>query len=1073
MQPTQPIRPFARLCLALAGFFLLAGLVSAQTTGTIEGRVLNADNGKYLGNARVTVAGTNLETLPDSLGQYRLSGVPAGSAQVKTFYTGLLSQDATVSVAAGQTVTRDINLSASVAAKEGEVLKLDAFKVAAAVEMDAASIAINEQRFAPTIKNVVSTDAFGDITEGNLGDFVKFLPGVTIDYVSPDARTISVRGLPANYTPVTLSGSRIASANSSAKGRTFELEQISINNAGRVEILKSRSPETAADALGGAVNLVPRSALEQSKPTLSYRAFVSANGDEKEFSKTRGPTNEASTKIKGGFDFVFINPVSKKFGYTIALLESNIYYPQHRSQPNYAPNSAVAIGPDASPSNPYLRSYQVQDGPKNNQRKSISGTVDLRLNKTDTLSVGGQWNYYNAFFGNRPVTYNVGGVAPLSFNDDFVNGALGAGSVVLGGTSFRRKYGYTYVADTAYAHNGPVWKYDAALSFSHATNHYHDAQDGHINPTLTLRGNPALPGASNPTVNYAGLRDGSYLRPTTITVLNNTGTAPINLADASNYNITSVSNSPLDSADAFKTARVNIKRDLGLSVPFGVKAGLLIQEETRDIKGDNPGAYTFVGPDRLPNTADDNAGLYNLSETQYSNGPYLFGTPQVPFPDVYKTYALFKAHPEYFAIGNAGNPIINPANGSSYFREVVSAAYVMADTRLVDNRLRLSGGVRFERTQDKGFGVLNNISALYQRDASGNFVRDAVTGRPVRQAQYVVPTVPAGSTDQALIAARDAVLVSAAKAQYQDRGDVRSKTYDGYYPSFDASYNVKPNVIARVAYARSLGRPDLGNIIPSTSLPDLSTGAIAITTINASLKPTQSNAYDVSLEYYFSKTGVFSVGAFRKDFTEFVGVSPAHVATLDELTALEIPDAATYVAAGATVATSINSGSARVTGIEFNYSQVLDIDFLPTWTRAFTVYANGQQMHLEGATLSDFSNFIQASGSWGVKYGAKRFSAQVNWNYRGRQRLTQSSITYKGLVHTDDGFFNYNKPRIYTDVNFNYRYNNKVGVFLNARNLTNVVQDNQNYGPASPSWSRTNRREEFGVQYTLGVKGSF
>ena len=49
----------------------------------------------------------------------------------------------------------------------------------------------------------------------------------------------------------------------------------------------------------------------------------------------------------------------------------------------------------------------------------------------------------------------------------------------------------------------------------------------------------------------------------------------------------------------------------------------------------------------------------------------------------------------------------------------------------------------------------------------------------------------------------------------------------------------------------------------------------------------------------------------------------------------------------------------------------------------------------------------------------------------------------------------------------------KIGVFLNARNLTNIAQDSQTYGPTSPSWSRTNQRQEFGVQYTLGLKGSF
>ena len=158
---------------------------------------------------------------------------------------------------------------------------------------------------------------------------------------------------------------------------------------------------------------------------------------------------------------------------------------------------------------------------------------------------------------------------------------------------------------------------------------------------------------------------------------------------------------------------------------------------------------------------------------------------------------------------------------------------------------------------------------------------------------------------------------------------------------------------------------------------------------------------------------------------------------------------------------------------------------LPAWTHNFTVYANGQQMHLMGSTLADFSNFIPASGSWGIKYGQKKFSAQVNWNYRGRQRLAQQSLTY-GVVtnpttgavtaapaRNTDGFYEYFKPRIYTDINFAYRYSEKVGVFLNARNLTNVAQDAQRYGPVSPSWSRTYRREEFGVQYTLGVKGTF
>ena len=64
--PALTSRSRAFTTLRLAGFVFLAGLfagnLSAQSagTGTIEGRVLNADNGRYLANAKVTVDSTNL-----------------------------------------------------------------------------------------------------------------------------------------------------------------------------------------------------------------------------------------------------------------------------------------------------------------------------------------------------------------------------------------------------------------------------------------------------------------------------------------------------------------------------------------------------------------------------------------------------------------------------------------------------------------------------------------------------------------------------------------------------------------------------------------------------------------------------------------------------------------------------------------------------------------------------------------------------------------------------------------------------------------------------------------------------
>ena len=1020
---------FAGLGRLWAVSTLLLASLAAQTagSGTIEGRVLNATNGSYLGNARVVVEGTSLQTFTDAAGRYRLDGVPAGTARVKIFYTGLPEQSVSISVSAGQSATRDVNLGgATDAAAGGEVLRLNAFTVAAQREMDAAAIAINEQRFAGGIKNVVNTDAFGDIAEGNIGDFVKFLPGVTIDYVSPDARTISVRGVAANYTPITIDGNPMASANSSSAGRTQELEQVSLNNASRIEVSKSRTPDVSANALGGSVNLVPRSAFERSKPSLNYRAFVSANGDEKELGKTRGPTNEASRKVKPGFDLTYTAPVTKNFGYTLTLLESNIFYPQHRDQVNWGPSTGAQVG--SSPEHPVLRSFQIQDGPKNNQRESVGTTLDWRFTPTDVLSANFQWAFYNASFSNRPVTYTLGNVAPVSFdaaNGTFFHGGLGAGSVNMA-TSFRHKYGYTYQPQVSWRHTGPIWRLDAGLSFSHATNHYHDYQDQHFeNAQFNLRGNPTANAINAATVNFDDLDKGSYLVPR-VTVLNNTGATSINLADPANYNVGTASTNPADSVDVFRTARFNARRDLNVSFPLAVKAGIQVTEQVRDIRKDNPGAMTFVGPDHAANTADDRVSLYDLTDPQYSNSAFLHGTPQVPVPDAYRFWKLYKEHPDYFTAPSGATLIQNMSTNNLWFKERISAAYLMGDGRLLNNRLRIVTGVRFEKTQDEAQGPTNN------------------------------PNAAKGITDP----------VAAAAARYGIRAARTTRTYEGYYPSLDLSYNIAPDLIARAATTRSIGRPDMGNIIPSIAVPDTSATSGTITVNNVGLDPTQTNAYDISLEYYFSKTGVFSVGAFRKDFSNFIG-SQSVPATLDVLNALSVPDAQLYANGNFTVATKFNIGDARLTGIEFNYSQVISAGFLPAWANNhFTVYANGQQMHLMGSTLADFSNFISSSGSWGVKYGQPKFSAQANFNYRGRQRAGAQTFA--------PGGYEYFKPRIYTDVNFEYRYSQRFGVFINARNLTNVAQDIQRYAPVvTPSWSRTYRREEFGVQYTLGVKGTF
>jgi iron complex outermembrane receptor protein len=167
------------LACALAGW-LVAGRSAAntQSTGTLEGRVCNAATGAALVNARVMIEGTTREAITDATGSFRLSDLPAGDARMAVTYIGMERETATVSVPAGGTAQREFELRLAGAPRPGEVVQLDAFNVVADREMSAQALAMNEQRHAPNIKNVVSIDEYGDRGGENIGEFLRFMPGV-------------------------------------------------------------------------------------------------------------------------------------------------------------------------------------------------------------------------------------------------------------------------------------------------------------------------------------------------------------------------------------------------------------------------------------------------------------------------------------------------------------------------------------------------------------------------------------------------------------------------------------------------------------------------------------------------------------------------------------------------------------------------------------------------------------------------------------------------------------------------------------------------------------------------------
>ena len=814
------------LITVLAGWLGLAAAPAQTTstsssiaveTGSVTGQVLNEITGAYVANARVTIAAHALETFTDDFGQYRLTRVPAGDVTVRVDYIGFPSLSRSVQVSPGRTAQQDSSRPIGATATTvpaGATVVLDAFTVAAQADMAASDVAVNEQRFSASIKNIVATDSFADIADGNVGEFAKFLPGVILNRNGSDGNTLSLGGVPPSGTPILMDGVGLASAASSNPSRQIEFENISINSFSRVEVNRSPMPDSPASAIGGSVNLVSKSAFERRRPLYSFKIYASFPQDDFSFKKQPGPFGEKSYWYQPNLEFSAIVPVSRRFGFTISGIDTRTVNNGPGTTQDWVPHqlaqSANYIA--TTPDKPYLARWRVQERPKLTRREQISGTADLRIGENSVLTFGMQYAFFNSNWWVRQLSFDVGRVA--SFGPDYTQGAAGTGFVQTVYDAVD-KHGTTYMPSIRFRHDGEVWEVQAGAAFSRASNYYRDIDKGYFqNSSAFYR---------NLTIRF---EDMGYDAPRVVDVRDAQGNVvdPYNL---SNYRLETVNGRWLSSSDVVRSAYANAKRDLGLVVPVVVKVGMDARSQTRDIRRPTS-TWNFVGADGLARTNDDNA--YQWYDPVYSQKDLLFG-PRMQWMNLAAIGDTFRQNPGYFpqTVAQEVAAYRSGITDSKAITETILAPYVRIDARLMNGRLLLAGGVRYERTEDDGIGPLIDPTAIYQRDVNGNIVRN--NGNPV----VIAPLAT----------------LAGSRLAYVERGAGTKVSYDGYFPSINATYGIRENLLARVSYGKSINRPDFGNILPSMNLPDTESTARTITLTNPNLKPWIADSFGVALEYYF------------------------------------------------------------------------------------------------------------------------------------------------------------------------------------------------------------------------------
>jgi hypothetical protein len=163
------IKRSGRIAVVMVGLLSAASAAWAQQ-GTIAGTVRDQRAGLPLAGAAVSVIGSAHNVVTDANGRFLLLNVPSGEQRLAVEYLGYGETTRRVTVLDGGTVS-------VVFALEVQAVRGDEILVTGTRQGQAR--ALQQQRSAVNVTNIVAADQIGRFPDANIGDALKRIPGVT------------------------------------------------------------------------------------------------------------------------------------------------------------------------------------------------------------------------------------------------------------------------------------------------------------------------------------------------------------------------------------------------------------------------------------------------------------------------------------------------------------------------------------------------------------------------------------------------------------------------------------------------------------------------------------------------------------------------------------------------------------------------------------------------------------------------------------------------------------------------------------------------------------------------------
>ncbi len=779
--------------------------------------------------------------------------------------------------------------------------------------------AIASEQVAPNIISVVTDADIERLPDVNAAEALRRVPGISLWTDTGEGRFVAIRGLDSDLNSTTFEGIRLLPTNPATifgGGRAVALDVIPAGLVGSMTVTKTNKPEQDAEALGGTVDIEPKTL------PAGRDAFTELRVGTGYETQPKTPITDVSATTgarfgSGGSDN------SKPF--TIVVTAS--VYNDARGINDVEPALNGATNTDLS-----LAGYDQRYYRYHRFRHAFGGELGYSPDSGD--------RYTLSYFYTGYIEKKLDNILTTNFDDNY--------------TTTDNKIFTDTISDGAY---------QRAL-----VNH----QERLTDQILIFSGENTLGGAlldykaAHMTGEYRVLKDATTtfnsVGSGTVTY-NNAGDYPVIVSatgpdktNPANYVYGGVSSSlPLN-----KTSEDTFLADLSVPVTFipvgkdSVKAGVSYRDKTYKASAtylSGPTNASVGSPSMTGYTEGSNVVFYNNT---YNNGPDL-------------SPALTDQLVAQGGLAPSAKNRLKSLNAYASDKEKVAAGYLQYEIQV--GAWDILAGFRAE-----------DFKGTY----SGNLVENKALVGPVSF----------------------------------------SSSHTELFPAASLRYDLAKDWDVRLSRSTTIGRAGFNQVSANTQVD---TSGNAVTTGNPGLSPTRADSYDLALEHYMGKTGLFTVGLFYKDLKDYIVSDVTYLQASD-------PRLAGYGFTGnRTIAyqTFANIPTAHAAGLEADFEEHLTM--LPGLLSGLGFGAN--------ATLVDSTFDIRPGESHSLPSTAKAtYNLSLTYDYQAVQVTVGLAHVgrYLSGIGSDYTQDTYTDPMTWLDIGVQYRINRTFGVYFNAKNLTNA-----------------------------------